>query len=89
MTHTPVRPRYGRDKVAMTTTVSATGATPRGRVQIVRGGAVVGTGWLKDGKVKIWVRPFWKIGNVAVTVRYLGNSQFEASSTVRTVTVVR
>ena len=89
VTHTPVRPRYGRDKVAMTTTVSATGATPRGRVEIVRGGAVVGTGWLKDGKVKIWVRPFWKIGNVAVTVRYLGNSQFEASSTVRTVTVVR
>lgn len=89
VSHSPSKPRVKKDSVTITARASAWGFTPRGKVEVVRGGKVVGTGWLVDGAAKIRISPFTATGTQRVTVRYLGGTICYPASVTHTVTVVR
>jgi hypothetical protein len=77
---------------AVTATVTASGATPAGTVQVMRGSKLLGSGTLgADGKVTISITKKMakklKKGKNVLTVQYLGGDNFLASEGTVTVKV--
>ena len=76
----------------VTATVTASGATPTGTVQVLRGTKLLGSGTLgTDGKVTITISKKMskklKKGTNVLTVKYLGTADFTASEATVTVKV--
>ncbi|WP_340538221.1 ExeM/NucH family extracellular endonuclease [Nocardioides sp. GXZ039] len=90
VTVSPAKVAVKKDKSTFKVTVSASGYIPTGKVEIVQGGKVVGSGTLAaDGTVSIAAGPWQTVGTLPVTVRYLGDARAKASETSTTVTVVK
>lgn len=70
-------------------TVTASGATPTGTVQIWTGGTKVGTGTLSDGKVVIAITKDFPVGKHTFTAKYLGSATVAASRDSFTVKIVK
>ena len=69
--------------------VTADEGTPNGRVEIKKGGKVVGTATLDHGGAWVKVTKRFPPGKVNMVVKYLGNNKFKPSNDRFTVKVVK
>ena len=64
----------------VTVKVKADEGSPNGKVQIKKGGKVIGTAKLDDGVAKIKVTKNFKPGKISLVAKYLGNNNFKPST---------
>lgn len=69
--------------------VTASGVTTAGKVKLLQGKTVLGTGTLKNGVVTIKTKALNKVGNVKITVSYVPTANFTASKATTTIKVVK
>ncbi|MFL6002414.1 MAG: ExeM/NucH family extracellular endonuclease, partial [Nocardioides sp.] len=87
---TPTRLEVRGDTATVQASVTATGFTPTGNVEVYVDGTLATTGALTDGSDVLQVGPFATVGQHRVVVTYVGDSTTRtSSSSAQTVTVVK
>ncbi len=84
----PAKVKY-KKAFDVTATVTSTGGTPTGTVQVYDGTKLIGTGTLSGGTVKIHITKKLKKGKHTLTVKYVGTATFSASQATVTVKIIK
>ncbi|GEL95828.1 alpha-L-arabinofuranosidase C-terminal domain-containing protein [Cellulomonas composti] len=87
----PAKVAYGasRSVVVKVAGVAGSSGTPTGRVRVLEGSRLVGSGTLANGRVTVPVRTTLAAGVHTLTVSYGGDARFAGSTTTVRLTVVR